>query len=167
MSKFSKKDVFYLSIIALLVLTIIGMRFMPQKAPEQIIYNHLGNVDFYQEPVTEASAESAEETAPDSEEDVPANVEEAPDQPAEPSPAPKQSSAPKAPAKIKPGEPKININTASQAQLERLPGVGEATAKKIIEYRAQSGGFANISDIKKVSGIGAKKYEAMKDFIEI
>lgn len=60
---------------------------------------------------------------------------------------------------------KININTASESELENIPGVGPATAKKIIDYRNKSGKFSSIEDIKNVSGIGDKKFENMKDSI--
>lgn len=61
---------------------------------------------------------------------------------------------------------KININNASRVQLMRLPGIGEKTADKIIEYR-KSNPFQRIEDIKKVHGIGEKKFEKMKDLIDI
>lgn len=60
---------------------------------------------------------------------------------------------------------KININTANASKLEELPGVGEAIAKKIIEYREYNGNFSSIEEIKNVSGIGESKFEKMKDFI--
>lgn len=59
----------------------------------------------------------------------------------------------------------VNINKASQSELESLSGVGPSLASKIIEYRNSNGKFSNIEDIKKVSGIGDTKYEAIKDFI--
>ena len=60
---------------------------------------------------------------------------------------------------------KININTADQSSLEEIPGVGEATAQKIIEYRELNGKFKTIEDIKNVSGIGDSKFENMKEKI--
>lgn len=62
---------------------------------------------------------------------------------------------------------KININTATQTELETLPGIGPSTAIKIINYRKENGKFANIEDIKKVSGIGDSKYAQIKDLIKI
>ncbi len=62
---------------------------------------------------------------------------------------------------------KININTATQEQLESLPGIGPATASKIISYRKEKGKFNKIEDIKEVSGIGDAKFDKMKDFITI
>lgn len=62
---------------------------------------------------------------------------------------------------------KININTATQAELESLPGIGPSTATKIINYRKENGRFNSIEDIKKVSGIGDSKYSQIKDFVTI
>lgn len=62
---------------------------------------------------------------------------------------------------------KVNINTASASELTTLDGIGESTAAKIIAYRQANGSFASIEEIKKVSGIGDKKYEAIKDRITV
>ncbi|MDK2562822.1 helix-hairpin-helix domain-containing protein [Romboutsia sedimentorum] len=62
---------------------------------------------------------------------------------------------------------KININTANIQELDELPGVGEATANKIISYRDEKGKFNNIEEIKNVNGIGDKKYEDIKEMINI
>ncbi|MGI5949094.1 DUF655 domain-containing protein [Peptoniphilus sp.] len=59
---------------------------------------------------------------------------------------------------------KINLNTADLNSLTNIPGVGEKTAQKILEYREKNR-FKNIEDIKNVDGIGDKKFESMKDFI--
>lgn len=59
----------------------------------------------------------------------------------------------------------ININTASQTELETLTGIGPSTALKIINYRKEAGKFKTIEDIKNVPGIGEAKFEAIKDQI--
>lgn len=61
---------------------------------------------------------------------------------------------------------KININTATKEQLESLPGIGAKYAQNIIEYRKNKK-FDNIEEITNVSGIGEKRYEAIKDLITI
>lgn len=62
---------------------------------------------------------------------------------------------------------KININKATQTELETLPGIGPAIATKIINYRDENGKFATIEDIKKVNGIGDSKFENIKDLISV
>lgn len=62
---------------------------------------------------------------------------------------------------------KVNINTANKEELDTLPGIGEATADKIIEYRNKNGRFKTKEEIKEVSGIGDSKYEKIKEIIEI
>lgn len=62
---------------------------------------------------------------------------------------------------------KVNINTASLEELDTLPGIGESTANKIINYRNENGKFKSIEEIKEVSGIGDSKYEQIKDLIEV
>ncbi len=61
---------------------------------------------------------------------------------------------------------KININTATAEELDRLEGIGPVLSKRIVEYRAQTP-FKTIYDIKKVSGIGDKKFEKIKDQITV
>lgn len=61
----------------------------------------------------------------------------------------------------------VNINTADIAGLSSLSGIGEATAKKIIADREKNGPFKTAKDITRVSGIGDKKYEAIKDSITV
>ena len=59
----------------------------------------------------------------------------------------------------------ININKASQTELETLPGIGPSIALKIINFRNENGKFSSIEDLKKVSGIGENKYENIKNLI--
>ena len=60
---------------------------------------------------------------------------------------------------------RVNINKADSTQLQELPGVGPATAEKILDYREANGAFQSPEEIKNVSGIGDKTYEKMKDKI--
>ena len=61
----------------------------------------------------------------------------------------------------------VNINTASSAELDTLPGIGPTTAQKIIDYRTQNGPFVNTEDIINVSGIGPGTYERIKTLITV
>lgn len=60
---------------------------------------------------------------------------------------------------------KININTATAAELDKLDGVGDKIAQRIIDYREAHGPFEVPEDLMKVSGIGTKKFAAIKDAI--
>jgi len=62
---------------------------------------------------------------------------------------------------------KVNINTADVKELDTLPGIGEATANKIIQHREDNGKFKSIGDIKNVNGIGEKKFDNIKDLISV
>lgn len=62
---------------------------------------------------------------------------------------------------------KVNINTATQTELETLPGIGPSLALKIINYRKENGKFSSIDDIKNVSGIGDNKFNNIKDLIGV
>ena len=62
---------------------------------------------------------------------------------------------------------KINLNTATAADLESLSNIGPALAQRIIEYRAENGSFSSPEDIKKVRGIGDTTYERIKDRIMV
>ena len=61
----------------------------------------------------------------------------------------------------------ININTASLNELTTLPGIGDAKAQDIIDYRKANGGFKTIEDIMNVSGIGKATYEKFKANIKV
>ena len=61
----------------------------------------------------------------------------------------------------------ININTATLAELDSLPGIGPVTAQDIIDYRNRHGSFQRIEDIDQVPGIGPATYEKIKDLITV
>ena len=61
----------------------------------------------------------------------------------------------------------ININTASQSELESLPGIGPVLAQRIIEYRQSNGLFPSTEAIMDVSGIGPATFEEIKDLITV
>lgn len=62
---------------------------------------------------------------------------------------------------------KVNLNTATAADLQKLNGIGEKKAEQIIAYREQKEGFKSIDELKEVSGIGDKIFDALKDQITV
>jgi comEA protein len=81
-------------------------------------------------------------------------------------------SMPEQPAKPKRQKSKkkispININEANSEQLCSLPGIGPATAKRIIEYRKNNGNFTKIDDLIQIKGIGSKKLAKIKPYVLI
>ena len=61
----------------------------------------------------------------------------------------------------------VNLNSASQAQLEALPGIGAAAAKRIIEYRDKNGKFTKVEQLMNVKGIGEKSFLKLKPMITV
>lgn len=62
---------------------------------------------------------------------------------------------------------KININNADEIKLQNLPGIGPSKAAMIVEYRKENGPFKGVEDLKKISGIGDKTFEKLKDSITV
>jgi competence protein ComEA len=65
------------------------------------------------------------------------------------------------------GDGRVNLNTADLAALDTLPGVGPATAAKIVAWREQHGRFASVEDLLDVSGIGEAKFEGLRDLVTV
>lgn len=63
------------------------------------------------------------------------------------------------------GGEKVRINSATQAELESLPGIGQVTAARIIEYREQAGSFEDLDDLDEVPGIGPATLENLRDLV--
>ena len=61
----------------------------------------------------------------------------------------------------------VNLNTATSAQLQTLPGVGPVLADRIIAYREEHGPFASVADLRKVTGIGDARYNELKDRVSV
>ena len=61
----------------------------------------------------------------------------------------------------------IDLNQASAAQLESLPGVGEVTAARIIEYRQENGGFKKIEELMNVRGIGERSFLRLRPLVTV
>lgn len=63
------------------------------------------------------------------------------------------------------GGPPVNLNTADEAELETLPGIGPALAQRVVAWREENGGFANVDDLLAVSGIGDKVLAGLSDLV--
>ena len=61
----------------------------------------------------------------------------------------------------------VNLNTATQAQLETLPGVGAKAAQRILEYRQKNGNFKKVEDLMNVKGIGEKAFLKLKPLLTV
>jgi competence protein ComEA len=61
----------------------------------------------------------------------------------------------------------LDLNTATAAQLEELPGVGPVLAQRIIEWRTEHGRFSSIDELQEVTGVGAKKFESLKSHVRV
>ncbi|SUM33322.1 ComE operon protein 1 [Staphylococcus gallinarum] len=59
---------------------------------------------------------------------------------------------------------KINLNLATESELQNVPGIGSSKAKAIIEYRNENGAFTTVEDLKKVNGIGVKTFEKLREY---
>ncbi|RKN79035.1 ComEA family DNA-binding protein [Paenibacillus ginsengarvi] len=61
----------------------------------------------------------------------------------------------------------LDLNRASESELDKLPGIGPSKAKAIAEYRSREGPFRTVEDLKKVKGIGDKTFETLKPYITV
>jgi competence protein ComEA len=83
-----------------------------------------------------------------------------------PAPGTVVATGPAAPPGAPPGGP-VNLNTATLAELDTLPGVGPVLAQRILDTRTAQGGFQAVSDLRKVEGIGTSRYEQLKELVTV
>lgn len=62
---------------------------------------------------------------------------------------------------------RVELNTADEAALETLPGIGPRTAELIIEYRSRNGGFEKIEDLMNVRGIGERTFLRLRELVRV
>ncbi|QUH05877.1 ComEA family DNA-binding protein [Saccharopolyspora erythraea] len=62
---------------------------------------------------------------------------------------------------------KIDLNTATEEQLDELPGVGEVTAKRIVQWRTENGRFASVEQLREVDGIGDTRFSRLRDLVRV
>jgi len=70
-------------------------------------------------------------------------------------------------AKKKPPLHPINLNTANSDQLQEVPGIGPATADKILKMRKSYGAFKSVDDLRAIKGIGPKRLEKMRKYLTV
>jgi competence protein ComEA len=88
----------------------------------------------------------------------------------QPSPAKTVKAARPAPAAAKSralATAPVNLNTATQEQLESLPGIGAKAAERILEYRQKNGNFKKVEDLMNVKGIGEKSFLKLKPLLTV
>lgn len=78
-----------------------------------------------------------------------------------------QETAARTPASKAAATAPVNINTASTADLQRLPGIGAATAARIVEYREKNGPFSKPEQLMNVRGIGEKSFLKLKPLVVV
>ena len=69
--------------------------------------------------------------------------------------------------KKKPPERPVNLNTATSEQLQQVPGIGPATAGKILQMRKTYGPFKSVDDLLAIRGLGAKRLEKMRKYLTV
>jgi comEA protein len=69
------------------------------------------------------------------------------------------------PKRARAGGKKVNLNAATKADLLSLPGIGESIAEQILIFRDEHGTFSSLDQLKKIKGIGAKKFDRLRPFV--
>ena len=115
------------------------------------------------------TAAAPTQTAPPAETTAPTEQAAETTAPAEQTDVPAQSTVPPAPSGSTAGQSAglININTATVAELKALPGIGDVIAQRIVDYRTAHGRFSSIEELMNVSGIGEKRFAAIRDLVTV
>jgi competence protein ComEA len=71
------------------------------------------------------------------------------------------------PAKSAPAAAAVNLNSATVAELETLPGIGPRAAQRILEFRSKNGGFKKVEDLMKIQGIGERSFLKLKPLVTV
>jgi competence protein ComEA len=66
-----------------------------------------------------------------------------------------------------PGVPKLSLATASAEQLDEIDGIGPTLSERIVEYRTQNGGFRSLEELQEVEGIGEKRFETLRQALQL
>ncbi|MFD2612683.1 ComEA family DNA-binding protein [Paenibacillus gansuensis] len=74
---------------------------------------------------------------------------------------------PKEASSLRPENGRINVNTATAAELDKLPGIGPSKAQAIVDYREEHGAFTSLEQIDKVKGVGPKLFQNIRDRISL
>lgn len=77
----------------------------------------------------------------------------------------RQPAGPQGSGSVGPAEGPVHLNTATLEQLDALPGVGPATAQRILDYRQENGAFSTVDELDAVSGIGPARLEQLRDLV--
>ena len=62
---------------------------------------------------------------------------------------------------------RVSLSSATAAELDALPGIGPVTAQKILDYRAEHGGFGSVDELDQIPGIGEKRLAALRDHVRV
>ena len=66
-----------------------------------------------------------------------------------------------------PGAPKLSLGIASAEQLDELDGIGPTLSERIVEYRTENGGFRSLEELREVEGIGEKRFETLREAVQL